>query len=135
MYRAALLLLALVLTTAVHAQAQASPAAPASAPPPAAPGPRLYTGLDLSFSATVGPNMVQVMDFPLVKAVDRGSPGQQAGIVGGDRITEVNGRDSREPTALRMEPGVRYTLRIRRGEEELEVVLVPAPPRDPAPRP
>jgi S1-C subfamily serine protease len=93
-----------------------------------------YTGLDilLSARATAGPNPVVTAGYPRVRAVYPNSPAHQAGVVAGDVIVEVDGRDSRDTGALWLQPGVRYTLRIRRGEEEREVAFVPLPPR---PRP
>lgn len=95
----------------------------------------MYTGLAFSFAASVGGDRVLTQAYPVVRTVEPDSPGQQAGIVAGDVITEVDGRDSREEGALWLEPNVRYTLRIRTGEREREVLLTPLPPRDSPPAP
>jgi S1-C subfamily serine protease len=63
----------------------------------------------------------------VIDAVLPGSPAQKAGLAPGDVILEVDGRDAREEGALRMRPGVRYALRIRRGDAEKEVALLAIP--------
>lgn len=143
MRRISLVLLALLFAPATAgcaaAQSPQAPAAVSDARPPAPASqsrrPKVYTGLALSFSASAGSDMVITPAYPVVRAVEPDSPGQQAGIMAGDVITEVNGQDSREQGALWLQPNVRYTLRIRTGEQEREVLLTPLPPRDPPPAP
>lgn len=142
MRRAYLVLLALLPAPAAAgcatAQTQGSaPAVSAAQPPAPAPRrrPRVYTGLDIAFAASVGSDMAVTPAYPVVRAVEPSSPGQQAGIAAGDVITEVNGRDSREEGALWFQPSVRYTLRVRTGDQEREVLLTPLPPREPRPAP
>jgi S1-C subfamily serine protease len=138
MPRSIFLLLALLLIPSAgcaSAQAQrtdGAASAAAAAPEQTTPPRRtpVYTGLDIRHSASVGADGVPVPAYPVVTAVEPRSPGQQAGIAAGDQIVEVNGRDSRAERALWMEPGVRYTLRLRNGDAEREVVLVPLPTRD-----
>lgn len=130
-------LLAVPLAAAcASAQAPGPGASPSAAttPPPSGHNrrPAVYTGLDIRFSASVGADGVLVQNYPVVLAVEPESPGQQAGVVAGDAIIEVNGRDSREDRVLWLEPGVRYTVRLRTGDQEREVVLLPLPPRTPA---
>lgn len=71
-----------------------------------------------------------------VIAVGDDSPASRAGLVVGDSIMMIDGRDSTEPGAFfpGIAPGKQYTLRLRRGGEERDAVLVVAPPR-PQPRP
>jgi S1-C subfamily serine protease len=143
MRRACLVLLALFFAPAAagcaSAQTQGPAPAVSDAPPPAqAPQrrrPRVYTGLDLAFSASVGSDMAVSPAHPVVRGVEPGSPAQLAGIVAGDVITEVDGRDSREEGALWLRPGIRHTLRVRSGDQEREVLLTPLPPRTPPPAP
>lgn len=91
-----------------------------------------YTGVEFGFAASVGADGALTQSHPVVRAVSAESPGQRAGIRPGDVIVEVNGTDSRAERALWLEPGVRYTLRVRTGDQEREVVIVPLAER-PAP--
>jgi C-terminal processing protease CtpA/Prc len=64
---------------------------------------------------------------PTVSLVEPGSPAALAGLRVGDAIVELNGVDTRgTPLFASREPGTRYLLRIRRGNEEREVALVVA---------
>lgn len=93
--------------------------------PPAAP--RGYTGFTIRFSMMMTPGRAITREYPVIGAVHRGSPAQKAGLAPGDVILEIDGRDAREEGALRVLPGVRYALRIRRGDAEREVALVAVP--------
>lgn len=137
------LLLAALLAPAgagsAAAQTQIKPQISAAAAAAVAPSPaparqvgraRAYTGLEIAGSASVGSDGVVVPAYPTIRAVHAASPGQQAGVDAGDVIIEVNGQDSREQGALWWQPGVRYTLRLRSGDQEREVVMIPAPPRE-----
>jgi len=92
-------------------------------PDPAA-QPRGYTGFSIRFSAMMTPGRAATPTPLVIGSVAPGSPAQKAGLAPGDVILEVDGRDARENGALRVRPGVRYTYRIRRGDQEREVVLV-----------
>lgn len=73
----------------------------------------------------------------LVVQIEPGSPSETAGLHVGDAILEVDGVNvhSGEISPLaRLVTGVSYLLRVRRGEQELELTLVPGPLR-PTPRP
>lgn len=126
---AAILLSAEAAAAQSHTAAGASPAGSTTEQPGRPRRPATYTGLDIRYVVSVSPDGRDTRAFPLVRGVAEGSPGQLAGIVAGDVIVEVNGRDSREDRVMWLEPGVRYTLRLRSGEQEREVVLVPLPPR------
>jgi S1-C subfamily serine protease len=68
--------------------------------------------------------------FPKVERIAPGGPATRAGLVDGDVLLSVNGRDAREPRLFsNRRPGTRYVLRIRRGSEERETTLVIGPPR------
>jgi len=90
--------------------------------PPAQP--RGYTGFDIRFSFTMSGGQETASAPLVIDRVEPGSPAQKAGLAPSDIILEVDGRDAREDGALLVRPGVRYTYRIRRGNEEREVVLV-----------
>lgn len=67
--------------------------------------------------------------FPTVSRVEQGSPAATAGLRVGDAIVSLNGRDSRDgPLFTRVDPGTRYVIRVRRGDEEREVTLTVARP-------
>lgn len=142
MSRAALLLATVLLAAAptpVAAQTQGQPGASSIVAPPGqatqARRPRAFTGLATSVAVSVDASGAATPAYPFVRTVEPNSPGHQAGILPGDVIIEINGRDSREQRALWLEPGVRYTLRVRTGEQERDVLLTPLPPRDQAPAP
>lgn len=68
--------------------------------------------------------------YPAVGRVAPGSPAEQAGLMAGDTIVSVNGRDARLgrifPDRV---PGTEYTVRVRRGgaDRELRLVVGPEP--------
>jgi len=98
--------------------------------------PRGWTGLgwrlDPNLVVRAGQPRARAAGFPTVSRVDAGSPAAAAGLRVGDAIVAVNDRDSREgPLFARIEPGVRYVMRVRRGGEERELALTVAPPPSP----
>jgi S1-C subfamily serine protease len=91
---------------------------------------RGYTGFDLTRSASLGNAGTVTPKFPVIATVERGSPAATAGLLVGDTIIEVNGKDSRQPGANFYQVGVTYVLRIQRGGSEREITIVPvATPR------
>ncbi|MFL5540214.1 MAG: PDZ domain-containing protein [Longimicrobiaceae bacterium] len=72
----------------------------------------------------------------VVTRVDDDSPASRAGLVTGDRILAVDGVDTVESGVLFAgpTPGRHYRLRVQRGDQELELELIAAPPRPAAPR-
>jgi serine protease Do len=85
--------------------------------------------LDPDFVIRSGQPRGRASKPPTVSAVEPGSPAAQAGLRVGDAILELNGVDTRgTPLFAVQEPGTRYVLRIRRGDEEREVTLVVARP-------
>jgi S1-C subfamily serine protease len=81
---------------------------------------------------TVGTDgSVRMRDHPRVGAVRRGSGAAAAGLVAGDVILSVDGRDARDPSVLRDLPGgARVQLVVRRDGRERRLVLHTAPPPD-----
>ena len=59
------------------------------------------------------------------------SPASRAGLMNGDALVAIDGRDPGEPEAFfpNLAPGRHYRLRIQRGDRELELELVAGPPR------
>jgi S1-C subfamily serine protease len=84
--------------------------------------PRYYTGFSWSR---------QNLDAPVVTRVADDSPAARAGIAAGDVILAVGDLPTTGHTGLFPDgaPGRRYALHVRRGEEEMELEIVLAPPR------
>ena len=62
----------------------------------------------------------------LVAGVQRGSPADRAGIKPGDIVVTVDGRQARDPDSMRnlivaLVPGKQTTLKLKRGQNELEL--------------
>jgi predicted metalloprotease with PDZ domain len=72
----------------------------------------------------------------VVTRVHDDSPASRAGLVAGDRILAVDGVDVVETGVLFpvLAAGRRYRFRVQRGDQELELELISAPPRPAAPR-
>jgi S1-C subfamily serine protease len=66
--------------------------------------------------------------YSQISGIHPGSPGERAGFKIADVILAVNGVDARTPKALFFAPQQRYVVRIRRGTEERERILVPTIP-------
>jgi S1-C subfamily serine protease len=89
---------------------------------------RGYTGFTIRLTATMGPDHQASSGYPIVYTIQPGSPAEKAGLAAEDVILDVDGKDLiRQPRALILETGVKYSLRIRRGNEEREIILVPVP--------
>jgi predicted metalloprotease with PDZ domain len=70
----------------------------------------------------------------VVTGVDEGSPAARAGLVPNDTILSIDGQDTLERGRRFRDatPGRRYTLRVQRGPQVREVVIVAgAPPAKP----
>lgn len=74
---------------------------------------------------TVGANgSLQMRDHPRVTSVHRGRGAAAAGLVAGDVILAVDGRDARDPAVLRDIPaGVRVEMVVRRDGRERRLYL------------
>lgn len=119
-------LLALLLAPGAAGQGTRDPA---TIPSPTG---MLYGGMDLELWPD---GSYRVVNFPRVVRVDSGSVSARAGFRLGDVLLSVNGRDVRESRPFRLQPGeVRWVVRIRRGEEEKELVMEVPPSMRPASR-
>jgi C-terminal processing protease CtpA/Prc len=117
--------------------AAAQTSAPFTGAPAAEPqSQRAYIGANFSFGGTARIGGPVIAEYPTIVSVDRGSPAARAGLVAGDVILEVEGQDARKEGVRATRLG-KYTLRIRRGDTEQEVVVVgiPAPTRASRARP
>lgn len=121
--------LALCCVARVHAQQSAGAVADTTANAPsksqAKPSHSGYTGLVFGVKATRTAANTFVADYPTVGRVDPGSPAAKAGIKAGDEIVSVNGVDTRVKHVGLFTAGTKYELRLRRGNDELDVELVP----------
>lgn len=93
-----------------------------------------YTGMRLGYRQSGRYTGTRVTDTSdpevLVLSVESGSPAERAGLEGNDVLLELDGVGLQSNTVLnRLTPGTSYTLRVRRGQDELELTMVPGPPR------
>jgi hypothetical protein len=78
----------------------------------------------------------RLTDYPIVTRVDSGSVSAAAGLKLGDVLLSVNGKDGREAQLFRRKHGeTRWIIRVRRGEEEKELVMEVPPSMLAASRP
>lgn len=90
-----------------------------------------WTGMAYRGDFNVENGVPKLAGPPEVTQVICDSPAHRAGVRAGDLILSVNGRHPGEPGVLTpRRPGLRFDLRVRRGERVLEVsfVSVPRPP-------
>lgn len=135
MYRPLLVILAVVFSL-MASNTQAGAQSSKSSSPPAQTSASGYTGIGVGFQAqgrfTKKAFVPDAPPTPIVIAVAEGSPAAQAGLAVGDVVLEVNGQNGDEAnSALRKpEAGVKYVVRVRRGDTEREVTVVAtsAPP-------
>lgn len=87
-------------------------------------------GFAWGVSTTPGANHSLSFGHPYVTVVVPGTNAARAGLVAGDTIVSVNGRDSRQPPLFPVRrAGTEYTLLVRRAGEERELTYVyPEPP-------
>jgi S1-C subfamily serine protease len=91
------------------------------------PRPAGYLGLNLESDADP---VTREIRFTIVQTVDPGSPAERAGILPGDTLLALGGRDvrGREPDASGLlEPGKRFAVRVARGAEVKELMVTVAP--------
>jgi S1-C subfamily serine protease len=89
-------------------------------------------GLEFQISQTSGG--MQRTGYPRVSSVRPGSSAQRVGLAVGDLLLSVDGRDTQRTSRWFADavPGRRYTLRVRRGGTEREIVVEAGspPPRN-----
>lgn len=83
-----------------------------------------YAGFSFSVRAYVSDGKTTYA-YPRITELAPRSPADSAGIRVGDDILEVNGRDARELGAVRLTVGMKTVFRMRRGDREFEITLVP----------
>lgn len=85
-------------------------------------------GVEFQLSSTSGE--VRRFGYPRVASVKPTSSAARAGLTVGDVLIAVDGRDTRQPGNwwADLAPGRRYTLRVRRGEEERNMEIEAGPP-------
>jgi S1-C subfamily serine protease len=87
------------------------------------------------FSTIIYPGPGNVYTHPIVRSVDSGSAAEAAGLMVGDTIVSVDGRDMRYSLLFPVQvPGTRYLILVRRGNEEVELTYT-YPQADASPRP
>lgn len=90
-------------------------------------------------AAVLGLAMDVQGEQPVISRVRSGGPADEAGLLVGDVLLSIDGRDTRKGGTFRgATPGHRYVLRVKRGDEEKELFLVAAAPANaqaPAPSP
>lgn len=87
-------------------------------------------GFGVEFQMAQSPTGMRMTGYPRLGAVRPGSSAARAGLATGDVLVAVDGRDTQQAAAWFADavPGRRYTLRVRRGGEEREVVVEAGPP-------
>lgn len=79
-------------------------------------------GPDLGFTFAVRPGPGNVYTHPIVRSITSGSAAAAAGLMVGDTIVSVDGRDMRYETFFPVKvAGTRYVMLVRRGDEEIEL--------------
>ncbi len=125
---------ALALLFCASCAAAQAPAPSAGAPAAVPQVPRAYIGASFSFGGTARVGAPLAAEYPTIQSVVAGSPAATAGLAAGDMVLEVEGQDARQQ-GVRVARLGKYTLRIRRGDAEREVVVVGIPAPAPRARP
>lgn len=90
----------------------------------------------LGFVYSIVGSYGQAYPYPKITTVVAGSNAARAGLMVGDTLVSVDGRDLRQPVPLFPDrtPGTKYVMRVRRGGEDLELIYTyPATPAAPPP--
>lgn len=88
-----------------------------------------YLGLNITSEIEVHDRSYTVARS-IINSVDPGSPAERAGVLSGDRLLAIGGRDARERLPELggiLEPGRRVPVKVERGGAEREFVVVAAP--------
>lgn len=118
------LLLACCLPRAVRAQGAASAEPPMSGVMRPTRPASVFMGLGWRHQTGEPFRVSQVVDD---------SPASRAGLMVGDALLAIDGHDPTEDGVLfpNNAPGRHYRLRVQRGDQELELEIISAPPRPP----
>ena len=83
------------------------------------------TGPGLGFSTAMRPGPGNSYTYSFIASVVSGSAAEQAGLMVGDTIIAVDGRDVRLAPMFPVKvAGTRYVILVRRGTEELELTYI-----------
>lgn len=88
--------------------------------------PEGYMGVNISSSAEAIGDSVVVRES-IIESIELGSPAERAGLMAGDRLLSVGGRDTRHQLprlAPVLEPGRRIIVKVERQGQEVELPLV-----------
>jgi C-terminal processing protease CtpA/Prc len=133
--RILLLLAALAVSTTAAAQTD-PPGGIAETVSIAQPAATSWLGISMQQHAHISEVLGADVDPLVITAVTSGSPAEAAGLRVGDQILLIDDCDTRETCVnwRQLVPGRSYRLRVRTGDAERDVTLVPAPPRGEARR-
>lgn len=82
-----------------------------------------HRGPAWGFTIAMRPGPGNSYNYSVVRSVDPGSAAEAAGLMVGDTIVAIDGRDVREGVLFPVQvAGMRYVILVRRGAEELELV-------------
>lgn len=125
-----LLLAALAVSTTAAAQTD-PPGGTAESVSIAQPPAASWLGMAMEQQARISDVLGADVDPPVITRVTAGSPAEAAGLRAGDQILRIDDCDTRETCVnwRQLVPGRTYRLRVRTGDAERDVTLVPAPPR------
>ena len=82
-----------------------------------------HRGPNWGFTIAMSPGPGNSYNYSYVRSVVTGSAAQEAGLMVGDTIVAVDGRDVRAAVLFPVQAaGMRYVILVRRGAEELELI-------------